>query len=66
MKLDQTADLGGAPLKMVTFSNLETFWRDARYGARMLRRNPSYAAVIQVAGFEGERWTDRHFSERIR
>lgn len=31
---------------MTTFSNLETFWQDARYGARMLRRNPSYAAVI--------------------
>jgi putative ABC transport system permease protein len=31
---------------MTTFSNLETFWQDARYGAWMLRRNPSYAAVI--------------------
>ena len=31
---------------MATFSNLETLWRDARYGARMLRKNPSYAAVI--------------------
>src|SRR4029077_2003012 len=35
-----------APRKMAAFSNLETFWRDTRYGARMLRRNPSYAAVI--------------------
>jgi hypothetical protein len=31
---------------MPAFSNLETFWRDARYGARMLRKNPGYAAVI--------------------
>jgi hypothetical protein len=31
---------------MTTFSNLETFWQDARYGARMLRRNPSYAVMI--------------------
>jgi MacB-like periplasmic core domain len=31
---------------MAAFSNLETFWRHARYGARLLRRNPSYAAVI--------------------
>jgi putative ABC transport system permease protein len=31
---------------MAAFPNLETFWRDARYGARMLRKNPSYAAVI--------------------
>jgi putative ABC transport system permease protein len=31
---------------MAAFANLETFWRDARYGARMLRSNPSYAAVI--------------------
>ncbi len=31
---------------MAAFSNLEIFWRDARYGARMLRRNPSFAAVV--------------------
>ena len=31
---------------MAAFSNLETFWQDARYGARMLRKNPGYAAVI--------------------
>lgn len=31
---------------MATFSNVETFWRDARYGARMLRKNPRYAAAI--------------------
>jgi putative ABC transport system permease protein len=31
---------------VAAFANLETFWRDARYGARILRKNPSYAAVI--------------------
>ncbi len=31
---------------MAAFSNLETFGRDARYGARMLRRNPGFAAVV--------------------
>ena len=33
---------------MATFSNLETFGRDARYGARMLRRNPSFVAVVTL------------------
>jgi putative ABC transport system permease protein len=33
---------------MAAFSNLETFWRDARYGARMLRKNPSFAAVVTL------------------
>jgi putative ABC transport system permease protein len=47
MRMDfDSPDLGGAPEKMATFSNLETFWRDARYGARTLRKNPSYVAVI--------------------
>jgi len=36
----------GTSRKMASFSNLEIFWRDARYGARMLRRNPSFAAVV--------------------
>src|SRR5712692_8692613 len=36
----------GTSRKMAAFSNLEIFWRDARYGARMLRRNPSFAAVV--------------------
>jgi len=31
---------------MPAFSNLETLWRDTRYGARMLLKNPSYAAAI--------------------
>jgi hypothetical protein len=30
---------------MAAFSDLETFWRDARYGARVPRKNPGYAAV---------------------
>jgi hypothetical protein len=30
---------------MASFFNLETFWRDARHGTRMLRKNPTYAAV---------------------
>jgi len=33
---------------MATFSNFETFGRDARYGARMLRRNPSFVAVVTL------------------
>jgi len=33
---------------MAAFSNLETFGRDARYGARMLRRNPSFVAVVTL------------------
>jgi hypothetical protein len=31
---------------MAVFSNLETCWRDARYGARILRTNPGYAARV--------------------
>jgi hypothetical protein len=33
---------------MATSSNLETFWRDARYGARMLRKSPSFVAAVTV------------------
>jgi len=33
---------------MEAFSNLETFWQDARHGARMLRRNPGFAAVATL------------------
>jgi len=33
---------------MAAFSNLETFWRDACYGARMLRKNPGFAAVVTL------------------
>ena len=30
---------------MAAFSTLETSWQDARYGARRLRKNPSFTAV---------------------
>lgn len=30
---------------MAAFSTLETSWQDARYGARILRKNPSFTAV---------------------
>ncbi len=30
---------------MAAFPNLETFWQDARYGARTLRKNPGFTAV---------------------
>jgi putative ABC transport system permease protein len=31
---------------MASFSNLETLWQDTRHGARMLRKNPGFAAVV--------------------
>lgn len=31
---------------MASFSNLDTLWQDTRYGARMLRKNPGFAAVV--------------------
>jgi putative ABC transport system permease protein len=33
---------------MAAFSNLETLWRDVHYGARMSRKNPSFAAVVTL------------------
>jgi len=30
---------------MATFHNLESFWQDARYGARTLRKSPGFAAA---------------------
>jgi hypothetical protein len=33
---------------MDAFSNLETFWRDVRYGARRLRKNPGFVAVVTL------------------
>jgi putative ABC transport system permease protein len=30
---------------MAAFSNLETFWQDARYGVRVLRKNLGFTAV---------------------
>jgi putative ABC transport system permease protein len=30
---------------MAAFSNFQTYWQDARYGARMLRKNPGFTAI---------------------
>ena len=37
--------------EMWSFASLETFWRDLRYGARALRKNPGFtmAAVLAIA-----------------
>src|SRR5260370_2926167 len=34
--------------EMWTFHFLETLWQDVRYGARMLRKNPGFAAIAIV------------------
>ena len=31
-----------------TFAGPETFWRDVRFGARLLRRNPGFAAAAAL------------------
>ena len=38
-------------LEMWSFASLETFWRDLRYGARALGKNPGFtmAAVLAIA-----------------
>ena len=33
---------------MAAFSNAETLWRHVHYGARMLRKNPGFAAVVTL------------------
>ncbi len=38
----------GSRTMLIRYAMLETFWRDARYGARILRNNPGYAAVITL------------------
>src|SRR5690242_17583880 len=35
--------------EMWSFASLETFWRDLRYGARALAKNPGFAAVAVLA-----------------
>lgn len=30
---------------MTSLSRLDTFWQDVRHGARMLRKNPGFAAI---------------------
>src|SRR4029077_6575774 len=34
---------------MWSFASLETFWRDLRYGARALAKNPGFAAIAVLA-----------------